>query len=187
MKSKLVKKILYRLTMIGAIPLLTSYNTRLDSNYNYIIQQLNNLGKSVKKNSEIYLPLEKKLRSIEQEKYDFETNNCKHKACKFHEILKENGEISYLISGWIPDSKNAHLWLYVLNKETNKFHLIDPTWETEKDGLLIKDYPKIQLHYIFNKNAALEDVNKDINILKAYPLNIGRHNRFVRRLKRKQK
>ena len=133
------------------------------------------------------VPFEKELRAIEQEKYALETNNCKHKACKFHEILKENGETSYLISGWIPDSKNTHLWLYVLNKETNKFHMIDPTWETEKDGLLIENYPDKQIHSIFNKNANLKNVNKDMNLLRTFPLNIGKHNRFLRKLERKQK
>jgi len=184
MKKGLVRLLLTNLIFTGIFSLFTSYNSK-PYYYNNFIQEITNIGKEkFNKKSEYYLPFEKELRVIEQEKYNEETNDCRHKGLKYYNLLKENGEISHIISGLAPPFKDTHIWLYVLNQETGIWHMVDPTWKSEQDGLPIENYPKKQVHYIFDKNVNMKNIKKKRKCLKKFFGNIIKYNRECRRDKK---
>lgn len=123
-----------------------------------------------------YVPFPEVLKKIEQEKYIKEKNDCRHKAIKYHKYLMENGENSYVIECWNIKRKLDinHAMVIVQNKETGKYHLIDPTNKSNVDGARMLRYSKEWLWLrLYEKNVCPEDLEKiKRNFLKRFEKNI---------------
>jgi len=179
MKKGLVNLLLSVLTFFT----FTSYNPKFDYHIS-LIKTLNNIEESCTKDkSEIYIPFEKELRAIEEEEPIPGIYDCTHKTIEYQNILRKNNEISYPADGWVPNQRYLHARIYLLNKKTGIWHMIDPTWKKEQDGLPVKYYQNWQVHYIFNKDATSEDIKKERNYIARFWENKKRYRKFKNNLK----
>jgi len=178
MKKGLISLLLSVLTFFT----FTSYNPKFNSPTS-LIKTLNNIEESwTKDKPEIYIPFEKELMAIEEEDAIRIINDCTHKAIKYQNILRKNNEISYPANGWIPNYKYLHARIYTFNKKTGTWHMIDPTWKKEQDGLPVKYYQNWQVHFIFNKDATSEDIKNERNYIARCQKNKKRYREFKKNL-----
>jgi len=182
MEKGLVRLLLSVLTFFT----FTSYNPKFNSPTS-LIKTLNNIEESYTKDkTEIYIPFEKELRAIEEEKSIPWIYDCKNKAVKYQNILKKNNEISYIANGWIPNYRYLHARVYVFNKKAGTWHMIDPTWEKGQDGLPVKYYKNWQVHFIFNKDVTQEDIKNERNYIAKCRKNKKTYREFKKNLDNKK-
>lgn len=128
----------------------------------------------------IYIPYERELREMENGDYDSLTNNCVDKSLKYHNLLKENGEISYIVKLWTYPSKLPHARVYVLNKEKGTWHSIDPTWKDNEDGLDIANFSYDYILNIFKRETNIKKLKNGGSCLKTFPENYEKYKKFRR-------
>ena len=87
-----------------------------------------------------YIPLENKLRQIENIPYNRKHMNCTHKTHQYRTLLEEKGIKSRLVLGYVGKSNTLHMWLEAYNKENKTWHMIDATDKTTWDGFEPKEY-----------------------------------------------
>ena len=130
-----MKKLANLLFGITTLVLFTSYNT----NYTRI-------------------PLVKKLREIEQDKYKEDTCDCKCKSFRYYINLREKDENVHLTEGWVNNSNVLHAYL-----RWNGGRILDPTFKTNKDGVFSEKGIEYKDIYSFEKDITIEDLVKNKN------------------------
>ena len=117
----------------------------------------------------IHIPLEKKLREIEQDKYEKDISDCKCKAFRYNMNLREANEDANIIIGWVNNSKDLHA--YLRNKEGR---ILDPTSKNNQDGVFFEESFDYKDIYFFKKDITIEEYvlrkncEKDKKMLKKY-------------------
>ncbi len=177
-----MKKTLVCLLLSG-LSFITLTSPHIEEPYVSLINQINNSKKISKKDSIISIPCINELRKIEKTKYDLNSNNCIDKALEYQKILNENKEISYLVAGWVYGYEKGHAWIYWLNKKTNNWCILDPTWKDEQDGLPLEFYSTRYPKYIFNKRVSLRHIKERKNYIIKFQENIKKHKKFRDNLK----
>jgi hypothetical protein len=127
-------KKLNKLVLVGmlslSIPLFTSFNF----------------------NHEKRIPLETKLREIENDENISEYVDCKHKAWRYYLNTKEAGEDLNLVIGWLEESDVLHAYL-----RDKVGRIYDPTWKSNEDGVIFEKGIKRKDIYIFGSNVTIEE------------------------------
>ena len=164
--------------LFAGLSFFTFSSTRFDNiSCGHLYELTKEIGRAGKvpldKNAENYIPCEKELRKIEKTPYDSIKYNCVNKAIDYHEILKKNGEISYVAGIWTRPSKRLHAVVYCLNKKTGKFCKIDPTNEDsyQFDGIPLESYKEDFVISIHARNASLEEIKKSLKRIEFFQEN----------------
>ena len=119
---------------------------------------------------ETYVPYPEEVKRIENLKYKLWIFDCKNKSIRYHTFLRKKGIISRVVSGKITGMSIGHAWVEVYNNKTEKWHMIDPTFRKNKDGLEVKEYFKRRhIFYIYPTNISEKDISKDGRYIKEIP------------------
>ncbi|MCK5624721.1 hypothetical protein KAI04_02675 [Candidatus Pacearchaeota archaeon] len=124
-----MKKALVNLLLLSTFLIFTSYNTGY-----------------------IRIPLEKKLREIEQDKYEKQIADCKCKSFRYNMNLREADKEVNMVIGWVNDLNVLHAYL-----KDEERRILDPTFRKNQDGVIFEkgmDYKDI---YFFKKDVTIED------------------------------
>ncbi|MFH1521928.1 MAG: hypothetical protein ABIF18_03135 [archaeon] len=93
----------------------------------------------------VYIPEKEMLRKIEGIPYRRGVMDCKDKSIMDHNHLKSKGIESRVVLGTVEGYRDNHAWTEVLNPETGKWHLRDPTWygsKQDREGYEVERYSK---------------------------------------------
>jgi len=101
----------------------------------------------------IRIPLEKKLREIEQDKYKKQVSDCKCKSFRYNMNLREAGEEVNMIVGWVDDSWFLHA--YLRDKEGR---ILDPTFKRNQDGVFFEEGIDYKDIYFFEKDITIKEL-----------------------------
>lgn len=103
----------------------------------------------------IKVPLEEKLREIENDKLEISSGICLHKAMRYYLNAKAAGEDARLIIGWRDNSKYLHAWVGIY--KNSGFYCVDPSFNSNRDSLLKElCYDRKEI-YVFNSEVTIEE------------------------------
>ncbi len=114
--------------------------------------------KEVEQNSYLkkYLPLEEKLREIENDFIEISSGICMYKAMRYYLNAKVAGEDAYLTIGLRNNSKDWHAWVGI--KKNNEVYYVDPSLNNPNiDGLLKESYDDRKEIYVFNSDVTIKE------------------------------
>lgn len=98
------------------------------------------------------IPLEKKLREIENDKYILNVVDCKHKTWRYYINTRMVGEKMNIVVGWMNNQNVLHA--YLKDKEGRIF---DPTWKSNIDGVKKEENINRKDIYVYGLGTTIED------------------------------
>lgn len=119
-----------------------------------------------------YVPFEPQMMVMEQRVCESWENCCISKSIEYEKLLKLYGIRSNIVVGCVHGSKIPHAWVEVIRPKNGKLFMVDPTWDTNRDGLEINQYPERVVFVKFRENITYEQVKVYDGVIKIYHENI---------------